>query len=60
VKTEPDTPTATQNPDGIAHADAVCSLHKAGYSDHDITQLIEVIGHDEWGAPVWRWRIPAG
>jgi hypothetical protein len=59
VTTDQDTPAATRNPDGITHADGVRALRKAGYTDDDIAQLIEVTGHDERGAPVWRWRTEA-
>jgi hypothetical protein len=47
---------ATHNPDGIPYADAVRSLRKNGYSDADISHLIEIVGQDDWGARMWRWR----
>ena len=44
------------NPGGFDLNEAIRSLHHTGYSDSAIERLIEVIGIDRWGKPVWKWR----
>ena len=43
MTTDPDTPAEPRNPDGIQYVDAVGALRENGYTDHDITQMIEVV-----------------
>ncbi len=51
MTTDPDTPAEPRNPDGIEVVDAVSALRENGYTDQDIAQMIEVVGHDEWRGP---------